>query len=130
MKKLTFQVASETAVAMEMTYQNELAFRPSLPPQPRPSPVTQCTVTSASKHGGRKRFNKTERRESFKNGECYRCGNDHEAQSCPFKKSVCQKCTEMGHSARKYHSGQKNQPHQRVCVWLINLVITPLLWHL
>ena len=38
MKKLTFQVASETAIAMEMACQSKLAFR-----APPTAPVTQCT---------------------------------------------------------------------------------------
>ena len=49
-------------------------------------------ITSASKHGGRETLNKMERRESFKKVECYRCGKDHEAESCPYKKNVCHMC--------------------------------------
>ena len=98
---------------MEIACQSELAF--SAPPTTA-TPITGDSVhrvTSASKHGGRKRFSKMEKRESFKKGECYRCGNDHEAQSFPYKNSVCHKCNKMGHLARQGHSGQKNQPHQR-----------------
>ena len=53
-KKLTFQVASETPVAMELAYQSELAFR--TPPTTATSITidTVHTVNSASKHGGRK----------------------------------------------------------------------------
>ena len=112
-KKLTFQVANETAVAMEMAYQSESAFRALLTAT---TPITVDSVhmiTSASKQGERKTFRKMERIESFKKGECYRCGNDHEAQSCPYRKSVCHKCNKVGHLARKCHSGQKKQPHQR-----------------
>ena len=81
---------------MKMACHSELAFRAP------PITATVITgdsvhiVTSSSKHGGRKRFHKTERRESSKKGECYRCGKDHEAQSCPDKKSVCQKCIKGG----------------------------------
>ena len=110
MKKVTFQVASETAVATEKACQSELAFRD---PPTTATPITGDSVhshrvTSASKHGGRKIFSKMEKRESSKKGECYRCGNDHETPSCPYRKSVCHKCNKVGHLARKYHSGQKN----------------------
>ena len=54
-----------------------------------------------------------EKREIFKEDVCYCCANDHQVQSCPYKKSVCHKCNKVGHLARKCHSRQKNQPHQR-----------------
>ncbi|XP_064468815.1 uncharacterized protein LOC135383143 isoform X1 [Ornithodoros turicata] len=94
-KELTFETACEFAKSVELAERESRGFRPVA--------GTDAEV-HAIKKTSRKPVSGSETR-TAKN-KCYRCGEEHDANSCRYRKTRCYHCKRTGHLSRVCRSRQ------------------------
>ncbi len=109
-KNLTYEKATELALAIESAERDTKDIKRSHPPMHKPVLYNRSTATPSSK--GDTPAKGDDKPKGTRTVTCYRCGGDHLAPVCKFKDSQCNFCKKTGHITRvcRARLRQKDQP--------------------
>lgn len=92
-KELSFESACDFAKSVEMAEQESRGFRPGN--------GTEADVHAIRKTGRKAAFaGKPGKQYEATKTKCHRCGQEHDASSCRYRKARCYSCKRTGHLAR------------------------------
>ncbi|XP_049523897.1 uncharacterized protein LOC119454128 [Dermacentor silvarum] len=92
-KELSFESACDFAKSVEMAEQESRGFRPGS--------GTEADVHAIRKTGRKAAFaGKPGKQYEATKTKCHRCGQEHDASSCRYRKARCYSCKRTGHLAR------------------------------
>lgn len=111
---LTFKQALQIAMGMELAEKNVADIQQEISKQSAPAqpvhkiqPQKQQQGNDESQRQSRHMANQSWK--SCRGSGCFRCGGNHEPNTCRWRNEVCHRCSKRGHIARKCQ--QKKIPH-------------------
>ena len=102
---LTFQTAFDTAQGMETAQKHVSDLRNDSETDKKEPSVLYTAKKDWALYNNQPRF-KSQRNE----GDCYRCGGSHSAESCPHKNTRCHHCSKVGHLIRCCRNKSDSKP--------------------
>ena len=116
MPNLTFDVACNTAIQMDLAEKGSKAVRLSGSSQHQTAGEVHKTYHTAKKANKPKPAAGTGNTNSNRTRKpCYRCQGQHAPEACPFREAECYACRKKGHIASACRSKGKATPKKGTC---------------